>query len=269
MSDDEIMVMIFSGIAALFGANMTYASSLPAPYTKKNPGIGLMRLAVLCSVAWTAYVIQYHGDPSIEGVYVFFYLFMAYGATKLFGQGASHFYGVSLRADVYERKNLAAALFIAAFTLATGIVFGGSLWGEADPLSDAEGGWWIPCGFFMMGWISLAVATGLYLWREPGSFKQQICQDRDMTLSSSAAVYVLSTSTVLLKGVSGDFWGWRHGIFGMGAIALMLLGHEFIALLGGTRPAFVWRVFEQVMYVLLAALSWFLLWQFDQWYVGV
>lgn len=269
MSDGEIMVMIVSGIAALIGAHVTHISSLPSLYTKRNPGIGLTRLAVLCSVAWTAYVIQYHGDPSIEGIYVFFYLLMAYGATKAFGQGISRFYGVSLRVDVYEHNNFAAALFIAAFTLATGIVFGGSLWGEADPLSDAEGGWWIPVGFFMMGWISLAVATGLYLWREPGSFRQQVCQDRDAALSGSAAVYVLSTSTVLLKGVSGDFWGWRHGMFGMGAIALMLVGHEIVALAGGARPSFGWRVFEQVMYVFLAALSWFLLWQFDQWYIGV
>lgn len=270
MSDDEIMVMVFSGIAALVGAHVTHISSLPSQYTKGNPGIGLTRLAVLASVVWTAYVIQYHGDPSIAGIYVFFYLLMAYGVTKAFGQGVTVFFGISLRSDVYERKNLAAAIFIAAYTLAVGVVFGGSVWGEADPLSDAEGGWWIPFGFFMMGWISLTTATGLYLWREPGSFRQQICQDRDTSLSWSAAVYVLSTASVLLKGVSGDFWGWRHGIFGMGAIAAMLLGHEIIALAGrGGRPSFAWRVFEQIMYVGLAALSWFLLWQFDQWYVGV
>ena len=72
MSDDEIMVMIFSGIAALVGAHITHISSLPSQHTRGNPGIGLTRLAVLASVVWTAYVIQYHGDPSIAGIYVFF-----------------------------------------------------------------------------------------------------------------------------------------------------------------------------------------------------
>ncbi len=78
--------------------------------------------------------------PVLKASTCFFYLLMAYGVTKVFGQGISRFYGVSLRVNVYEHKNFAAAMFIAAFTLATGIVFGGSLWGEADPLSDAEGG---------------------------------------------------------------------------------------------------------------------------------
>lgn len=257
MSDDEIMVLIASLVAGIAGAAATRSSRLPDVYTSKNPGIGLLRLAVVASVAWTAYVIQFHGDPSITGVYVFFYLMMAYAIVKVFGQLSTGLFGVTLRLDVLERRNFPAAQFLAAFALATGIIFGGSLWGEADPLSDAEGGWWIPVGFFLMGWITLVSATALYLWREPGRFHDQVCRDLNTGLAQSAAVYVLSTSTLLLQGVAGDFWGWRHGILGMGTIALMLAGHEMIAFRGDTaRPSVKIRMFEQGMYVGVAVLAW-------------
>jgi len=269
MSGDEVFAFILSGVAGLVGAYTTRVSSLPNVYTQGNPGIGLLRLAVAASIAWTAYVIQFHGDPSIQGVYVAFYLVMAYGVTKVFGQLSAQFFGVGLRSDVYERKNLAGAQFIAAFTLATGIVFGGSLWGEADPLSDAEGGWWIPAGFFLMGWGTLVLATALYLWRDPGSFRQQIRQERDTALAWSTALYVVSTATIIFEGVAGDFWGWRHGILGMGTIVLMLVWHELI-IYGASRmaPSRMMRALEQSMYIGLAAAVWLLNRMLDRFYTG-
>lgn len=269
MSDGEIFVFIISIVAGIVGAFLTRVSSLPHIYTRGNAGIGLLRLAVAASVLWTAYVIQYHGDPSIKGVYVAFYLVMAYSITKVFGQLGSQLFGFRLRSDIYERKNLAGAQFAAAFTLATGIVFGGSLWGEADPLSDAEGGWWIPMGFFLLGWGTLVLATTLYLWREPGLFRRQICQERDTAMASSAAVYVVSTSTIVFGGVAGDFWGWRHGILGMGTIVLMLVWHEFIVY-GASKmaPRRMMRVLEQSMYIGLAGVVWLLNRMIDRFYTG-
>ncbi len=269
MSPDEVFVFVVSGAAGLVGLFATRLSSLPHVYTRRNPGVGLMHLAVAAAVLWTAYVLRYHGDPSIQGVYVVFYLVMAYGATKLFGQVCAQCYGLRLRSDIYERKNLAGALFIAGFTLATGIVFGGSLWGEADPLSDAEGGWWIPVGFFFLGWFTLVFVTALYLWREPGRFRRQICQERDTAMAWSAAVYVVSTATLILRGVAGDFWGWRHGILGMGTIALMLVGHEIITYLGRSMPErSVLRLVERGLYIGLAVVVWALNRVIDGLYVG-
>lgn len=269
MSEDEIMVLVFSVMAGTVGAFLTRVSSFPRPFTENNPGIGLMRLSVAASLGWTLYVIQYHGDPSITGIYIVFYLVMAYAAAKLFGQVVAQLYGLHLRSDVYERKNLAAALFVSSFTLATGIVFGGSLWGEADPLSDAEGGWWIPVGFFLMGWVTLALATAFYLWREPGRFRQQLCQERDSAMAWSASIFILSTASLILGGVAGDFWGWRHGVLGMGTIALMLTGHELI-MATGQMTAFggILRVIERGLYIALAVLVWYLNRAIDQLYMG-
>jgi len=269
MSDDEILIMIISGVAAVVGAALTRVSRFPSLYTRNNPGIGLMRLTVAASVVWTAFVIQYYGDPSIQGVYVFFYLLMAYGVTKIFGQVITVIFGIRLRTDVYERKNLAAAIFVSGFILGTGIIFGGSLWGEADPLSDAEGGWWIPLGFFFMGWFCLVLATAVCLWLEPGSFRRQVCQELDVSLAWSTAIYVVSTASLLFRGVAGDFWGWRHGILGMGTIAVMLAGHGIIALIAGTVPPSVWlRLIERALYIGLAATAWAINQAIDLKYIG-
>ena len=77
MSDDEVMILVVSGVVGLVGAVATRVSCLPGMFTRSNPSIGLMRIAVAASVVWTAYVIQFHGDPSINGIYVAFYLIMA------------------------------------------------------------------------------------------------------------------------------------------------------------------------------------------------
>jgi hypothetical protein len=269
LSDDEVFILIVSGVIGVVGAFSTRVSCLPGMFTRSNPSIGLMRLAVVASVVWTAFVIQFYGDPSIKGIYVAFYLIMAYAATKLFGQLGAGLYGFRLRSDAYERKNLAVSVFIAGFTLATGIVFGGSLWGEADPLSGSEGGWWIPVGFFLMGWVTLGVSTGIYLWREPGRLRTQLCQDRDTAMAWSAAVYAISTSTLILRAVAGDFWGWRHGILGMGVIGLMLIGHEVVMFIGGKMPqAPLLRVFERCLYIGLAAAVFLLNQLIDRLYVG-
>ncbi len=269
MSDDEIFVLVVCGVLVLAGLHQTRVSSYPRQYTERHPGIGLMRLAVAASLIWTALVIHYYGDPSIKGIYVTFYIVMAYAAVKVFGQVGAQMFGVRLGGDVYERRNVAGAQFIAGFTLATGIVFGGSLWGEADPLSDAEGGWWIPVGFFLLGWGTLVVATALYIWREPGRFRQQLCQERDSALAWSVAIYVVSASTLILEGVAGDFWGWRHGILDTGTIALMLVGHEVLLFMGRSAPrTAALRVVERAVYIGLAVVAWGLNRMIDQLYMG-
>lgn len=100
MSDDEIFVLVVCGVLVLVGLHQTRVSSYPRQYTEKHPGIGLMRLAVAASLVWTALVIHYYGDPSIKGIYVTFYIVMAYAAVKLFGQVGAQMFGVRLGSDV-------------------------------------------------------------------------------------------------------------------------------------------------------------------------
>ena len=229
MSEDEVLVMVVGLFAATAAAMALSTSRLHYLHTRGNLGIGLHRSAVLAALAWAAYVIYFHGDESIRGIYVAFYLLLTYAVVKGFGQVLGPaLLGLNVRRDVFVRANRPIALFTATFALATGLIFGGSLWGEADPLSDAEGGWWIPVGFFLLGWLILVAATALYAWRSRDFHRQLRCE-HDLGAARTAAVFVLSSTAVILQGVAGDFWGWAEGLLSMGTIALMLLGHELLA----------------------------------------
>jgi hypothetical protein len=266
VSEDEYFILWVSLFGALAAAVTLSASRLHDLFTRGNAGIGMHRAAMLATLAWILYVIAFHGDESIRGIYVLFYVVLGYAAVKSFGQlfGPS-ILGLNVRRDVFVRGNRPIALFTATFALATGLIFGGSLWGEADPLSDAEGGWWIPAGFFLLGWAILVVATRLYAWRGR-RFHMQLRREHDMRAARTGAVFLLSSTAVILQGVAGDFWGWREGLLSMGTIALMLIGHELLAWLPGERAETAgysgivsWReLLEHVLFVGLAVACWWL-----------
>lgn len=269
VSEDENFILWVSVVAGLAAAATLSSSRLHDLFTRGNPGIGLHRAAVLATLAWTAYVIAYHGDESIRGIYVIFYLVLAYAAVKGFGQLLGPYaLGLNVRRDVLVRGNRPIALFTAAFALATGVIFGGSLWGEADPLSDAEGGWWIPAGFFLLGWLILVTATRLFAWRGR-RFHLQLRREHDLRTGRTAAVFVLSSAAVILQGVAGDFWGWTEGLLSLATIALMLVGHELLAWRPGREAGEAGEIpfggvvslrelLEHVLFVGLAIACWWL-----------
>ncbi|HVS15436.1 MAG TPA: hypothetical protein VMV46_16030 [Thermoanaerobaculia bacterium] len=223
----------------------------------------MVRLAVILAMGWIAYVLWRHADPSVVGIYVVFYLVMGYAAVKVLGQTVAAAYGARTRVDAGERRNLPAAALAAAFTLATGLIFGGSLWGEADPTGEGEGGWWIPVAFFLLGWIVLLLVFGLYLRREGGSIHHRIQRERRWNDARAAATFLLASAVALTDAVSGDFWGWRHALLTFGVLAGLLLAHEGFArwttareetageAIGDSR-----RILESAAYALLGLAAW-------------
>jgi hypothetical protein len=166
VDDAEVIIFVLSIGAAIAGVAATSTASLHRLYFRDNPAPGIVRFGVLLAMAWIAYVLWFHADPSVTGPYILFYLVMGYAVVKLLGQSIAQAHGFRTRVDVAERRNVPAAVVIAAFTVATGMIFGGSLWGEADPVGDDEGGWWIPLTFFLLGWGTLLIAFGMFRRRE-------------------------------------------------------------------------------------------------------
>lgn len=270
MDESEVFIFIASIILAGAGIAVNRTNSLHHLYFRDNPGPGIMRLGVLLAMAWIAFVIAFFADPSVTGFYVVFYLLIGYAAVKMFGQTVAAAYGARARIDVGERRNVPAALVIAGFTLATGLIFGGSLWGEADPIGDDEGGWWIPVGFFLLGWLVLLAAFGLFLRREPGSFRERIRGNRSMADARAATTFLLGSAVALTDAVAGDFWGWRHGLLTFALLAAMLLVHEIFAPMTAGTPARAQasqsdtrRVVESLTYLGLGLLVWLLNRLFD------
>lgn len=265
LSEDEAFVLLISLVVGAASAFTLSSSRLHQLFTRRNPGIGLHRAAVVGTLGWAAYVMAFHGDESIQGIYVVFYLALGYAAVKLFGQILGPgILGLSVRRDVFVRGNLPIAVFTATLALTTGVLFGGSLWGEADPLSDDEGGWWIPVGFFLVGWSLLITVAALYAWRG-GRFHAQLRREHDMRTARTGAVFLLSTGALILQGVAGDFWGWAEGLLSLGTIALMLIGHELLAGRGAAGepaqrrgPVGPREFLEHCLFLGLAALCWWL-----------
>jgi hypothetical protein len=229
VDEAEVMVMLISSVVAIATAAATRTETFHRLYLRNNPAPGIVRLGVFLSMGWIGFVLWRYADPSVTGIYVVFYLVMGYAVVKLFGQLAATLYGARTRIDVVERRNVPAALVIAAFTLATGLIFGGSLWGEADPVGDGEGGWWIPLSFFLLGWTTLVIAFALFLRRETGGLARLLQRERSLADARAAGSYLLGVGVTLTEAVSGDFWGWWHGLLTFGVLAAMVIAHESFA----------------------------------------
>lgn len=279
MAGGELLIFITCAIVSVAAISLTALGDVHRLTLRRNPGPGLVRLAVLGSMAWLGVVLHWFADASVRGFWVFFYLVIGYAVVKLFGQiWGGMLFGVHHRVDVVERRNLPAAVFLAALTLATGLIFGGSNWGEADPFGDWEGGWYVPMTFFFTGWGVLVAALALYLWREPGRFREAIVRERSMATARGAATFTLGVSMAMTDAVSGDFFGWGAGMLDVATAAGMLVVHELVVpagaglvvsrlgdergeepggALAGRDGGFLPGVVGSAIYVGLGLLAWF------------
>lgn len=252
MSPDEFTVLVAALIVCIVAAidhTVTYRHRI---LVRRSTSEGMVRLATVLSLVWLVWVLYTHADPSVVGVYRFFYVVLGLAVVQTFGVIGSLSTGMRRRIDVMDRDNQAAGLLVGSFVLATGLIFGGSVWGEADPYGEGEGGWWIPMGFFLAGWLALLVASWLYRVRETGGVVRRMRQTRDPSETMGFSLYLLSSGWILTESVSGDFYGWKEGLAAVGAIAGMLVVRDVIALVAGrersARPVAMSR-FEFAIYI--------------------
>lgn len=233
----------FLCIVALWGLWNSRIGSLHPLYWRGNHGIGLTRVAVWLSMLWCVFVLAFFGDETIRGIWTVFYLLMGYGAVKLFGQMAPARFGLRLRVDVYERRNMAAAWVIAGFTLATGMIAGGAMWGSVDDMAleygwifqflpSYEDGWWITPWFFGMGWVILYITMWVWFRRERGesgeAFGASVRRVRNEADGRAAAVFCVACALPLTDAVAGDYHGFRDSLLGFAFVALPVLAHEVL-----------------------------------------
>jgi hypothetical protein len=226
LDESEVMIMVVFAVLAGFGIFSNTTAGYHPLYFRGNPAPGVVRVGIILAMCWIGYVLWRHADPSVTGPYVWFYLLMGYAVVKVFGQSGASWFGLRSRVDAAERRNVPAAVVAAAFILATGLIFGGSLWGEADPVGDDEGGWWIPLAFFLLGWIALVAAFKLYELREGRGIGRRLQRERNLEDARAATFFLLASAVALTDAVAGDFWGWRHGLLTFGLLAGLLLVHE-------------------------------------------
>lgn len=208
-------------------------------YLRNNAGIGLVRAAFWAAMIWCTFTVFFFGDSTITGLWHLWYLIMAYGVIKIFGILGAQFLGVRLRVDVLERGNFAAAMFIAAFVFSTGLIAGGSMWGESTPesmefgaffeiLPSYDDGSWIIAWFFLMGWLVLFLTMKLWFIREKAVSSSGIRRDRDEADAKAASLYCLACAIPITDAVAGDYYGLQDSFLGFAVIAIPVLAHEFL-----------------------------------------
>jgi len=223
----ESMVFTFGVFIAIFGYGLTSITQLREPFRRGNPYIGLLRLARALGTLYIIYVLAFHADESVDLTYSVLYLFFGWSIIAIYGHGAGMLLlGRPIRL-ISERRNPAVAYVHSAWILATAVLFGSSLWGDADALGDDVGGWWIPLGFFLSGWVALVIALLLFIAEERG-WRARIRLDHDRRLGLSTAIFILSAAWVLSEAVAGDFYGWQQGLTSVLAVAAMLLTHAVV-----------------------------------------
>lgn len=226
-------------LVALRGLTWSSQSRLHPLFLRGNAAIGAARLGVIISVLWSIYVLRFHADPTLVGYWAWMYFVMAFAATKFFGQNLAQRFGPRFWLDVYERGNLAAGIFFGTFTLATGLIYGGAMWGELVPgaleygamfevLPGYDDGWWITPWFFLMGWIVLVAALYIWIRRERGDFFDRIVRDRSLTDAKAAGYFCIANGITITYAVHGNYYGFWDSLLGFSIVALPILAHEVL-----------------------------------------
>ncbi len=226
-------------VVCLWGLWRSQVTSLHVIYLHNNAAIGMARLGVIGSVLWCGYVLLFHADPTITGIWTVLYAAMAFAAIKLFGQYAAESFGPRLRVDAYERKNLAAGTWLGAFTFSTGLIFGGAMWGSMEGealeygwlfsfLPGYEDGWWITPWFFIMGWLILYLTMRFWFRRERTDFRTRVVRERNLEDARAASYFCIACAITIAYAVQGDYVGFRDSLVGFSVIALPILAHELL-----------------------------------------
>lgn len=218
---------------------------------ESNPGLGLVRFAILAAGLWFWFVLATAADSGIVGFYTLLYSLLAY-ACLLWGGLWRPILGMWLPSDVVERGNLAAALALAGFLLGTMFAFGGALSGEdvscqgeraADPFcrevrafSPGEtwgrGGWHVVLGFFLLAYFELRTNVAL-VDRIGGGLASQARVERDWSAGLLLGAVAVSSGLVSGRAAAGDFAGWEDALRDYLSRLYWLLVIPFLACLVG------------------------------------
>ncbi len=215
------------GPAVLFFA---FASRTHPLYRRNTVDEGIVSLSIIAALAWVVYAIMFHSDPSVQGFYALSYFMMGAALVPFLGSLTGLLVAGIRDIDIRERDGMGAALVQGSLILSIGLIFGGSVWGEADPHSDDEGGWWIPVLFFVNGWAALVLLAIIGWRRVVRDIGSCLRNKKELPRLASFSMYLISCALIIFSQVSGDFHGWSHGISAVLATAVLLVVQELMVI---------------------------------------
>lgn len=218
-----------------------------------NPGLGLVRMALVFAGLWFWWVLTHGAAHDIVGYYTLFYVAMA-GACLMLGTFWRPILGLYLRGDVVERGNLAAALVLCGFVLGTAFAFGGALTGEGP-------GWIVVMVFFVLAYAEMR--GGLtFADRLGGGLGRQARLDRDASAGILLGAIAAASGLVAGRAAAGDFIDWGSAFADYRVRLVWLPIVPLVGTLAGflttERPdKMVWRLAVSVLLVGFGAFLYF------------
>jgi len=196
MSEDEI-VACFISFAAMFGWTPWYRSAVGRRFALDARAISIVLFMpfacalILLTVLMTLAADDVRNDPK----YIFMYMLMGIGwvgmSSLFFGT-----FGISVREDVAERHNRAAAIALAGALVGTMLAFAGGNVGNGP-------GWWVVaiCAFLSTAalfalWMLIELTTGVNEW---------VTVERDRATALRFAGLLIALGLILGRAVAGDW----------------------------------------------------------------
>lgn len=218
-----------------------------------NPGLGLVRAALLLSAPWFAYVLTNDAASDIQGYYVAGYVAFAY-ASVLGGTFWAPVLGLYYPGDVLERSNLAAGIVLSGFAFGTMFAFGGALTGEGP-------GWHVVLVFFLLAYFELRANAGL-VSRISGDLAHAVRIERDTSAAILLAGVCVSSGLISGRAAAGDFLDWVPAFKDYGARLWPIVFVPFLAALvgfltDGRRYKAAYRILTAALLVLFGVYWYF------------
>lgn len=247
VSEDETIVLLVGGGLALFCAgNWYYRLSMPSLLPDRGRLRLLLALAPVVGSLGVVAVLMTMAASDVRNAPEYVFLYAAVGTAWVCGAGLSSVYlGVSLRDDVVERHNPAAALMIVAAILSQAIIYSGANVGNGP-------GWWvvlisgsIAAGCWVIIWLVVNGAVGLH---------ERITVDRDVPAAIRLGALMLAVGWICGRGAAGDWVSFERTveefavIWPAGVIAALAIATE--------RTLRGQKIETSVPFAMLVGLAW-------------
>lgn len=198
-SDDEVFCLLVSGVVGIVGF-VQWVRGLSNVRTSGAIHAGMALVPVACA-AGLLWVLQYWADPvAVAGHadYVFLFMLVGFAWMTLLGAGLTAM-GVSLRDDVLERQNKAAAVLWAGWMIGGMTLYAGANVGSGPTI-------WTTIAPAMVGTVLLM--AGISVLGASWGMVDAVAIDRDVATGMRNTGVMMGMGLVIGRAAAGDWWSW-------------------------------------------------------------
>jgi uncharacterized membrane protein YjfL (UPF0719 family) len=200
MSADEVFVTVAAMIVGplLWAVWFFQIFRLQRVPGRRRSGAGIIGLALAASIAAILFVLTTSASFDVVDAPIYQFMYVVLGLAWLRVSGAVFtFLGVSLRDDVVERGNRAAAIAVAGALLGVAFCYAGGNIGDGP-------GWWVV--IFAAGFATATLFAAWMLLTRLTPIVDAVTIDRDAAAGLRSAAFLAGCGLVLGRGVAGDWF---------------------------------------------------------------